>query len=192
NNLLTVIQGNNELLAEALEDNRELRQLTQMISQASERAAALVQRLLAFARRQPLDPHPVDLATLMKTMVPLIRKAVPERIDMQMQTAPDLPRVMIDPAQMENALLNLCLNARDAIEGRGQLTLEARPIQLDEEYCAANPGVTPADYVLVSVTDTGSGMDPETRRRAFDPFFTTKKAGEGSGLGLSMVYGFIK
>jgi len=192
NNLLTVIQGNNELLAEALEDNRELRQLTQMISQASERAAALVQRLLAFARRQPLDPHPVDLATLMKTMVPLIRKAVPERIDMQMQTAPDLPRVMIDPAQMENALLNLCLNARDAIEGRGQLTLEARPIQLDEEYCAANPGVTPGDYVLVSVTDTGSGMDPETRRRAFDPFFTTKKAGEGSGLGLSMVYGFIK
>ena len=192
NNLLTVIQGNNELLAEALAGNKSLLPLTEMISQASERAAALVQRLLAFARRQPLDPRPVDIAALMSNMLPLIGRAIPERIDMQLKTAPDLPPVIIDPAQLENALLNLCLNARDAIEGKGSLTLEARRIQLDAEYCATNPGANSGDYVLVSVTDTGCGMDTETRKRIFDPFFTTKKVGEGSGLGLSMVYGFIK
>lgn len=192
NNLLTVIQGNNELLTEAVAGNKTLLPLTQMISQASERAAALVQRLLAFARRQPLDPHPVDIAALMANMFPLIRRVVPERIDMQLKTGADLPAVIIDPAQLENALLNLGLNARDAIDGKGSLTLEARCIELDQDYCAANPGVTPGDYVLVSVTDTGCGMDTETRKRAVDPFFTTKKVGEGSGLGLSMVYGFIK
>ncbi len=192
NNLLTVIEGNNELLAEALADHKELLPLTRMIGQASERAAALVQRLLAFARRQPLDPHPVDVAALMTNVLPLIRRAIPSRIDIRLQTAADLPPAMIDPAQLENALLNLCLNSRDAIKDQGALTLDARLTHLDEEYCAANPGVIPGDYVLVAVTDTGSGMSAEVRQRAFDPFFTTKKTGDGSGLGLSMVYGFIK
>lgn len=192
NNLLTVIQGNNELLSEALAANNNLLPLTHMISQASERAAALVQRLLAFARRQPLDSHPVDVAALMNTMLPLIRQAIPQRIDIRLQTAVDLPRAMIDPVQLENALLNLCLNSRDAISELGAITLDARLISLDESYCTNNPGVTPGDYILIAVTDTGSGMSAEVLQRAFDPFFTTKRAGDGSGLGLSMVYGFIK
>lgn len=192
NNLLTVIQGNNELLAEALAQDPRLAPLTSMISQASERAAGLVQRLLAFARKQPLDPHPTDVAALMNNVQPLIRRAVPERISISLVTAAELPKVMIDPPQLESALLNLCLNARDAIAGQGKLLLEASASKLDAEYCASHPDAEPGDYVLVSVTDTGAGMTAEVKQRAFDPFFTTKNAGQGSGLGLSMVYGFIK
>ena len=192
NNLLTVIQGNNELLAEALAQHPQLSPLTAMISQASERAAALVQRLLAFARRQPLDPRPADIAGIIHNVQPLIRRALPERISIDVVIADNLPAVMIDPPQLENALLNLCLNSRDAISGQGNVLLEAMPSHLDSEYCENHPDAAPGDYVLVSVSDTGAGMTSDVRLRAFDPFFTTKSMGEGSGLGLSMVYGFIK
>lgn len=192
NNLLTVIQGNNELLAEALAQDPRLAPLTSMISQASERAAGLVQRLLAFARKQPLDPHPTDVGDLMNNVHPLIRQAVPERITISLIVTPDLPSVMIDPPQLESALLNLCLNARDAINGQGSILIEAGPGKLNQDYCDANPGTEPGDYVMLSVTDSGTGMTEEVRQRAFDPFFTTKNIGQGSGLGLSMVYGFIK
>ncbi|MBU2098466.1 MAG: response regulator, partial [Gammaproteobacteria bacterium] len=192
NNLLTVIQGNNELLSEALAQDPRLMPLTSMISQASERAAGLVQRLLAFARKQPLDPHPTDVALLIKNVHPLIRRAVPERIAIKLDVVPDLPDVMIDPSQLESALLNLCLNARDAMSGQGKLLIETNACQLDTDYCDSNPGAEPGDYVVISVTDTGSGMTADVKQRAFDPFFTTKNAGQGSGLGLSMVYGFIK
>ena len=192
NNLLTVIQGNNELLAEALAQDARLSPLTAMISQASERAAKLVQRLLAFARKQPLDPHAADIGLLINSVQPLIRRALPEHVLVTTVINPDLPSVMIDPPQFESALLNLCLNARDAIPDHGKVVIEASRSQLDQEYCDNHPDAEPGDYVLVAVSDTGSGMTAEVQKRAFDPFFTTKKAGQGSGLGLSMVYGFIK
>lgn len=192
NNLLTVIQGNTELLAEQLAGNDALTGLTAMISHASRRAAELVQRLLAFARRQPLDPHPTDVAGLVQNMQTLIRRTLPERIEFEVVAQNDLPPAMIDPPQLESALLNLCLNARDAMTGHGKLLLELTHVELDRAYCDQHPGVNVSAYVMVAVTDTGSGMSKEIQQKVFDPFFSTKPAGEGSGLGLSMAYGFVK
>lgn len=191
NNLLTVIQGNNELLAEALANQPALASLTSMIDQASERAARLVQRLLAFARKQPLDPRPTDVQALINNLQSLVRRALPKGIQLRFVAEPALPAIMIDPPQLESALLNLCLNARDAMNGNGEILIEARQVTLDGEYCAAHPDVQPGQYMLMSVADQGYGMSAEVKARAFDPFFTTKKAGQGSGLGLSMVYGFV-
>lgn len=192
NNLLTVIQGNNELLAESLAHDARLAPLTAMISQASERAADLVQRMLAFARRQPLDPRLTDIGALIDNVQLLLRRALPERITINVITAGKLPLVMIDPPLLENALLNLCLNSRDAIADQGNVVLEASCSRLDEEYCETHPDAEAGDYVLITVSDSGTGMSDEVKQRAFDPFFTTKNAGAGAGLGLSMVYGFIK
>ena len=192
NNLLTVIQGNTELLAEDLSLDAQQRPLVTMIGDASQRAAELVQRLLAFARKQPLMPQPTDVVTLINNMQPLVRQAVHERINLILETEPDLPTVIIDPPQLESAVLNLCLNARDAMPDQGKLLLKVCSSELGGDYEHHHPGVEPGRYVMVSVSDTGSGMTDEVRARAFDPFFTTKTAGQGSGLGLSMVYGFIK
>lgn len=192
NNLLTVIQGNAELLAEDPALDAQQRPLVAMIGDASQRAADLVQRLLAFARKQPLSPQATDVVSLIADIQPLVRKAVPERISLQVITEPDLPTVIIDPPQLESAVLNLCLNARDAMPEHGDLLLEVGSSELNADYVSQHPEAEPGRYVTVAVSDTGTGMSPEVRARAFDPFFTTKPGGRGSGLGLSMVYGFIK
>lgn len=192
NNLLTVIQGNAELLAEDQALDTEQRPLVSMINEASQRAAELVRRLLAFARQQPLTPQATDVAALLSDIQTLVRQAVPERISLKLITEPGLPAVIIDPPQLESAVLNLCLNARDAMPDQGKLLVEVSSSELDAAYVQQHPEAEPGRYVTVSVSDTGTGMNAEVRARVFDPFFTTKPGGQGSGLGLSMVYGFIK
>ncbi|MBC53234.1 MAG: hypothetical protein CMQ34_05290 [Gammaproteobacteria bacterium] len=192
NNLLTVIQGNAELLAEDQALGAEQRPLVTMINEASQRAAELVQRLLAFARKQPLTPQPTDVAALLANIQALVRQAIPERISLKLIAEPGLPAVIIDPPQLESAVLNLCLNARDAMPEQGKLLVEVGSSELDATYVQLHPEAVPGRYVTIAVSDTGAGMNAEVRARAFDPFFTTKPGGQGSGLGLSMVYGFIK
>jgi PAS domain S-box-containing protein len=192
NNLLTVILGNAELLSEALAGNPDLKPLAEMISAAAQRGSALTQHLLAFARRQALDPRAVDVNRLITGMDGLIRRALGEHIELRLILTPDLWRALVDPAQLESALLNLCINARDAMPARGTLTIETVNVVLDQHYADRFTEVTPGAYVLVAVSDTGAGIAPEHLPHVFEPFFTTKEKGRGSGLGLSMVYGFVK
>jgi PAS domain S-box-containing protein len=192
NNLLTVIIGNAELLVEALEDAPQLSAFAHMISGAAQRGADLTQRLLAFGRRQTLDPKAVDLGGLVRGMYSLLRRTLGEHIEIELRCPPDLWHALVDPVQLESALLNLCLNARDAMAGGGRLTIETANTWLDEDDAARDVGVEPGPYVLLAVSDTGSGIAPEHLPRVFEPFFTTKPKGKGTGLGLSMVYGFVK
>ncbi|OFE13735.1 hypothetical protein PHACT_11810 [Pseudohongiella acticola] len=192
NNLLTVIQGNAELLKEDSTLNADQQPLVDMINDASQRAADLVQRLLAFARKQPLTPKATDIASLIRDIQPLVRQAVPERITINLITEPELPMVTIDPPQFESAVLNLCLNARDAMPGQGKLLLEVGHCELDSDNTELHAEARAGHYVTISVSDTGTGMSADVQARAFDPFFTTKTYGQGSGLGLSMAYGFIR
>lgn len=192
NNLLTVILGNTELLSEQLEDRQPLKRLADMTVNAASRAAELTSRLLAFARRQPLEPQRVDVNRLIGDMEELLRRTVTEDIEIEWIRAGGLWPAEVDPGQLESAVLNLAINARDAMPGGGRLTIETANSRLDDDYAAGNPGVAPGQYVMVSISDTGTGMPPEVVARAFEPFFTTKPSGKGSGLGLSMVYGFVK
>ncbi|MEX2617392.1 MAG: PAS domain-containing protein [Alphaproteobacteria bacterium] len=191
NNLLTVILGNAEMLAEMTTDPK-MRSMAKMTISAAARGAQLTSRLLAFARRQPLDPKPTDVNQLVEAMQALIRRTLPESIDLDFVPDPDLGITEIDAGELDTALLNLVVNARDAMQESGKLTIETANVVLDSEYAAHHMEVVPGEYVMVCVSDTGSGMDPETVRRAFEPFFTTKEVGKGSGLGLSMVFGFTK
>lgn len=191
NNLLTVILGNAETLTQRLADPI-LHQMAEMTASAAQRGAQLTNRLLAFARRQPLDPKPTDINQLVEAMRALIRRTVPESIDLEFIPDPDLGVVEIDANGLDTALLNLVVNARDAMPDGGRLTIETANTFLDSEYAGRHPEVVPGEYVMVGVSDTGTGMDAETVRRAFEPFFTTKAVGKGSGLGLSMVFGFTK
>jgi PAS domain S-box-containing protein len=192
NNLLAVMSGNVELLAEGIGDNERLHNLTRRALTAVERGAALTQRLLAFSRRQTLQPKAVKLNRLVAGMTDLLRRALGETVDVAAFGADDLWTCEVDPGQMENVLLNLAINARDALLDGGKLTIEAANAWLDDDYAAAQAEVAPGQYVLLAVTDNGTGMPPEILERAFEPFFTTKQVGKGSGLGLSMVYGFVK
>ena len=190
NNLLTVISGNLEMLESRLEGaNRDILREAQ---EAAELGAKLSSRLLAFGRRQPLNPKPIDLSGLVSGMADLLRRSLGESIDVEMRISPDLPTTLADPGQVENALLNLAINARDAMTDGGKLFIEATEAEIDEDYAAAHADVHMGRYVMMAVTDTGAGMPPDVRERAFEPFFTTKGPGMGSGLGLSMVYGFVK
>ncbi|HBN14509.1 MAG: hypothetical protein CMQ46_14025 [Gammaproteobacteria bacterium] len=191
NNLLTVIQGNNELLTEALKDNPELADMSDMIRQASEKAEALVQRLLAFARRQSLEPQATDVVDLINSIQPLVRRVIPARVKLELVIEDKVPAVMIDPGQLEHALLNLCLNARDAIADNGCIRIVASSASA-QSLTLVNKELDAENWVAIAVEDDGQGMTEDVRRRALDPFFTTKRNGEGSGLGLSMVYGFVK
>jgi CheY-like chemotaxis protein len=157
-----------------------------------DRAATLTQRLLAFSRRQPLDPKPLDINRLIAGMSDLLRRTLGEAVEAEIALAAGLWTVLVDANQLEHSLLNLTINARDAMAGHGKLTIETANTSLDEAYAAARDEVAPGQYVLISVTDTGGGMSREVRERAFEPFFTTKESGQGTGLGLSQVYGFIK
>jgi CheY-like chemotaxis protein len=192
NNLLTVILGNAELLHEQLLDNPRLAPLAGMVVSAGERGAQLTQRLLAFARRQTLDPKAVDINQLVAEMDPLLRRSLGGHIEIEFIRGAGLWPALVDPAQLDNALLNLCLNARDAMPDGGRLTIETGDAHLSEDYAAHNADVRPGQYVMLAVSDTGTGIDPAHVRRVFEPFFTTKAAGKGTGLGLAMIYGFVK
>jgi PAS domain S-box-containing protein len=192
NNLLAIIQGNLELLSEKLPLTPQTAEMMQHALAASERGSILTQRLLAFSRQQPLEPRLVKLGEFVRRELVLLNRTLSETIDISAKIAPDVWPVLIDPGQLGNAILNLAVNARDAMPGGGVLTISAENTALDEAYAEENPEVTPGDYVLLGVTDSGAGMTPDVVKRVFDPFFTTKPVGRGTGLGLSMVFGFVK
>ena len=192
NNLLAIVGGNLELLEEKLADTPDLHDLAVKALRAVERGATLTRSLLAFSRQQPLSPRVVDLRNLVQEMADLVRRTVPETIEIEVVAGTGLWKCEADPGQLQNALLNLVANARDAMPQGGRLTIETANTRLDDEYAAAQTDVAPGQYVMLAVSDTGQGMPPEVVARAFDPFFTTKGLGKGSGLGLSMVYGFAK
>ena len=192
NNLLAVILGNLELLDEHLKDDQEAKKMLDPSLGATRRGAELTNRLLAFARRQPLEPQNVDLGELIDGLTSVLRRTLGETVQINTLVSKKLWPTLIDPLQMENALLNLAVNARDAMPGGGKLTIEATNVSLSGGDVRQKEGLNPGRYVSLVVSDTGSGMPPEVAEQAFEPFFTTKEVGKGSGLGLSMVYGFIK
>lgn len=192
NNLLTIILGNAELLVESLDSDGDLRLLAQMTQNAAERGAELTSRLLAFSRRQALAPRATDIGVLLVGMDALLRRSLGEQVELSVIQAEALWPAMVDAPQLESALLNLSINARDAMPNGGSLTIETRNTHLDAAYAAENVEVRPGPYVMIAVSDTGKGMPPDVLARAFEPFFTTKPVGQGSGLGLSMVFGFAK
>jgi PAS domain S-box-containing protein len=190
NNLLTVIIGNAEMMEET--EDQVMRSLAEMARKAAERGAELTSRLLAFSRQQPLDPKAIDINVLISKMDGLMRRAIGGQLDIKTVLGDNLWHVFVDPSQLENALLNLAINARDAMPAGGRLTIETSNIRLDDAAVADEASFARGDYLLVTVSDTGTGMDKDTLAHAFEPFFTTKEVGKGSGLGLSMVYGFVK
>ena len=191
NNLLTVVLGGADALAADTTLTDDSREMAQLIGSAAERGAELTHRLLAFARKQPLEPQSVDLSERLKQLEPLLRRTLGEDIDIVVKPEGRAP-AEVDPGQFENALLNLAINARDAMPQGGTLTIEVGTVTLDESYVTAHADVAAGTYAVVTVTDSGTGIDPDNMGKLFDPFFTTKLTGQGSGLGLAMVWGFIK
>ncbi|VIO71832.1 ATP-binding protein [Bradyrhizobium ivorense] len=192
NNILTVITGLIDILAEAVEHDAALSSVTKMISDAASRGAEVTKHLLAFSRQQPLQPREADLNTLVQDTARLLRPSLGEQIEIETSLEPDAWPAFIDPNHMATALLNLAVNARDAMPDGGKLMLETSNVILDETYAASNLDVRAGEYVMVAVSDTGAGIPETIREKVFEPFFTTKDTGKGTGLGLSMVYGFIK
>jgi PAS domain S-box-containing protein len=192
NNLLGVMLGNTEMLEEKLPDDEQTAHNIEALKNAVDRASSLTSRLLAFSRQQTLSPVSTDVTLLVNGLEEILRRTLGETVDTRVASNPDLWPATIDRHQFENALLNLAINARDAMPRGGRLTVETTNITLDAIYAAHVEDVTQGDYVLVAVSDTGSGISPDILDKVFDPFFTTKGVGEGSGLGLSMVYGFAK
>ena len=191
NNILTVIIANIELLDPMLADSDQ-RELAREAWGAAQDGAKLAAQLLAFARRQPLNPKPTDVGRHVGGYAELLRRTVGEAIELRISMPAETHLAVVDGAQLQNAVLNLAINARDAMPRGGQLAIDVAPVRLDADYARMYPEVRTGRYVLVTVTDTGTGMPEEVRRRAFEPFFTTKPVGAGTGLGLSMVYGFVK
>ena len=190
NNLLTVVIGSLDLAMDRVP--QELRPSIEEALRAAERGAALVRQMLAFSRRQTLISETLDLNGVAAGMEQMLRRTLGEDVEIEMRLAPPLWPALADRAQVESALLNLAINARDAMPAGGKLTIETDNAHLDEDYAAGNAEVAPGDYVALAVTDTGTGMSPEVLAHAFEPFFTTKEVGKGTGLGLSMIYGFAK
>jgi signal transduction histidine kinase len=192
NNILTVITGSIEILADAVADRPKLAAIARMIDEAAGRGADLTHRLLAFARKQPLQPREVDVNSLVVEAANLLRPALGEHVEVHMTLAADIWRALIDPSQLTNAILNLALNARDAMPDGGKLTIETGNVVLDENYASTNRDVIAGNYVTVTLTDSGHGIPASILDHVFEPFFTTKDVDKGSGLGLSMVHGFVK
>jgi PAS domain S-box-containing protein len=195
NNVLTVIGGNIETVGRRLQDGKADADSEKFIERALAgvaRAERLTRQLLAFARRQPLEPKTVDADKLLAGLSDILKRTLGPRIEVEMIRGAGLWRTRIDPNQLEHSIINLAINARDAMPEGGKLTIESANASLDEAYAAAYSEVTPGQYVLISVSDNGTGMSPQVREKAFDPFFTTKPVGQGTGLGLSQVYGFLK
>lgn len=192
NNLLQVIGGNLDLLKTSLPDEPAAQQRFERARRAVQRGAGLAGQLLAYGRRQALQPENIDLARLIETLHEVLARTLGEGVSINTVVASDLWPTLVDAGMVEHALLNLALNARDAMAGRGHLTIEATNAVLESGYTAQHEDVQPGEYVVLTVTDTGCGMPPDVQARAFEPFFTTKARGQGSGLGLSMVFGFAK
>ena len=192
NNLLAIVLGNLELLLEIPATAGDVRDLAQEAMSASERGAELVRRLLAFARKQQLEPRAFNLNERLPEIVQLLGRTLGEAVQIQTRGSPDLWDALADPTQVDDAVVNLAINARDAMPEGGALTIETANVYLDEDYAQNHLDVTCGEYVLLAVTDTGTGMTPDVAARALEPFFTTKPAGQGTGLGLSQVYGFVK
>ena len=193
NNMLAVVTTSLTLLRRRLrgDDARATRYL-EMACEGASRAAVLTERLLAFARQQPLHPESVDIHRLVAGMSDLLRHSLGSDVRLETVLGVGLWLTHVDPNQLENVILNLGVNARDAMPDGGRLTIETQNSHLDDRYVGAHAGVAAGQYVLIAVTDTGTGMPPEVAAKAFDPFFTTKEIGKGTGLGLSQVYGFVK
>jgi signal transduction histidine kinase/CheY-like chemotaxis protein len=192
NNILTVIIGTIEILAEAVADRPALAAVAKMIDEAAARGADLTQRLLAFARKQPLQPREVDVNSLVIQAAQLLRPTLGEPIEIHMKLAGDTSHALIDPSQLNNAIVNLALNARDAMPDGGDLIIETANAVLDDSYVSMNSDAAAGKYVMLAVTDSGHGIPAAILEHVFEPFFTTKDIDKGSGLGLSMVYGFVK
>ncbi len=192
NNLLTVIRGHSELLLDRLQPGNALYSNSQQILKTADRAASLTRQMLAFSRMQALQPKTLDVNELVAEMGKLLRRLIREDIEFSVRLGDSLGRIKADPGQLEQVLLNLTVNASDAMPMGGTLTIETQNAIVDSEYARTHPSVEPGAYVLVSVTDTGLGMDAATKARIFEPFFTTKEPGKGTGLGLATVYGVVK
>jgi PAS domain S-box-containing protein len=193
NNLLTVIIGGLDTIVRSKPtDAVRIRRALEMARHAADRASSLTARLLAFSRKQPLEPTPTALNSLVRNMADLLHRTLGEQIELESVLSPRLWTVEVDQNQLESAILNLAVNARDAMPSGGKLTIETQNTFLDESYTATDAEVRPGQYVVICVSDTGSGMSKSTLPRVFEPFFTTKESGRGTGLGLSMVYGFVK
>lgn len=192
NNMLNVIIGHTEMLLEDLPDNASSRSDLREIYKSAQRSADLTRQLLAFARKQTVSPKDLDLNDAIGSMLKMLGRLIGEDIDLLWQPGPNLNRVLIDPIQVDQVLANLVVNARDAIEGVGKITIETQNVELDEDYCRAHRGFQPGRFVMLAVSDTGCGMDATARKKIFEPFYTTKEVGKGTGLGLATVYGIIK
>ena len=192
NNILTVITGTIGILQDAVADRPELVSIARLIDDAADRGAQLTRHLLAFARKQPLQPRETDVNALVVEAAKLLRPTLGEQIEISSKLADDTWPAMVDPSQLTTAVINLALNARDAMSAGGKLTLETRNVYLDEAYAGMHSEVAVGNYVMIAVSDTGTGIAPENLEKVFDPFYTTKEVGKGTGLGLSMVFGFVK
>jgi PAS domain S-box-containing protein len=192
NNMLTVITGTTETMVAGLKNQPSLLKTAELIDQAAERCRELIQHLLAFARRQPLQPRNVDINSTVLDIAKLLRPTIGEQIEINSVLEPGVTIAHVDPSQLAHSLLNMAINARDAMPNGGKLLLETKNVVLDDAYAAANPDVKAGPYVMLVISDTGTGMSQAVQEKVFEPFFTTKDVGKGSGLGLSMVYGFVK
>src|SRR5436309_3481812 len=192
NNLLTVIQGHGELLLARLPPDDPNRHEIDQIRKASERAAALTRQLLAFSRRQVLQPRVLDVNAVVEDMDKMLRRLIGEDVELVMRLDPGIAHVRADPGQIEQVIMNLAVNARDAMPDGGRLIVETAGVDLDETFCRNHAPAEPGPYVMLRLSDTGTGMDAQTRSHLFEPFFTTKEKGKGTGLGLATVYGIVK
>jgi PAS domain S-box-containing protein len=192
NNILTVITGTIEILGEAVEKDPQLATIARMIDEAAGRGAELTQHLLAFARKQPLQPRETDVNTLIVDTSKLLKSTLGEHIQIEMAFEDTACLALVDPNQLATAVLNLALNARDAMPNGGKLVVETGHVYLDDDYARAHNEVRPGPYILIAVSDTGTGIPAAILDKVFEPFFTSKGIGKGTGLGLSMVYGFVK
>jgi PAS domain S-box-containing protein len=192
NNMLTVITGTIDILADAVADRPNIAAIAKLISEAADRGAELTRNLLAFARRQPLQPCETNVNNVAVESLKLLRPTLGDDIEIVSRLRDDAWPALIDPAQLSTAILNLAINARDAMEDGGKLTIETDNVHLDDAYVALHSEVQPGPYVMIAVSDTGTGIPAAIRDKVFEPFFTTKGVGSGTGLGLSMVYGFVK